>query len=145
MDSLATPDGPVALDLSHAPNRGKRSRAHARANAAILALDARAEFSETARRHVLDLQKLETFRVVASTRNFTRAAIVLGYSQSSVTTHIKAIERELGVCLFKRYRFSRDVVLTEEGHRTLEYAKRLLVLADETIMAVGNVNGLSGT
>jgi len=80
--------------------------------------------------------------VVAMTKNFTRAAIVLGYSQSSVTHHIKAIERELGARLFERYRFSRDVVLTEEGRRTLEYATRLLALADETIMAVGNSNGL---
>jgi DNA-binding transcriptional LysR family regulator len=78
---------------------------------------------------MLDLQKLETFRVVALRHNFTRAAEELGYSQSSVTGHIKALERELGAPLFLRYRFSRTVVLTEVGRRTLEYAGRLLALA----------------
>jgi DNA-binding MarR family transcriptional regulator len=96
-----------------------------------------AEAAEKPSRHLLDLQKLETFLVVATTRNFTRAAIVLGYSQSSVTMHVKAIEKELGVLLFERHRFSRDVVLTESGYRTVEYAKRLLALADEAMVAVG--------
>ena len=45
---------------------------------------------------MLDLQHLETFRVVAFTNNFTRAAKVLGCCQSTVTTHIMALERELG-------------------------------------------------
>jgi len=85
---------------------------------------------------MLDLQKLETFRVVALTHNFTRAAAELGYSQSSVTGHIQALERELGAPLFERHRFSRTVVLTKVGHRTLEYAGRLLALAEETRAAV---------
>jgi DNA-binding transcriptional LysR family regulator len=81
---------------------------------------------------MLDLQHLETFRVLAATNNFTRAAAKLGYCQSTVTTHIIALERELGVSLFNRNRFSRTVVLTEEGRQALEYAGRLLALADET-------------
>ncbi len=85
---------------------------------------------------MLDIQKLETFRVVAMRNNFTRAAAELGYSQSSVTGHIKALERELGAPLFLRSKFSRTVVLTDVGHRTLEYAGRLLALADETKEAV---------
>ena len=83
---------------------------------------------------MLDLLKLRTFQVVAATRNFTRAAAELGYSQSSVTTHIQALERELGAELFDRS--SRAVILTEAGRRTLEYADRLLALADEAKAAV---------
>jgi DNA-binding transcriptional LysR family regulator len=85
---------------------------------------------------MLDLQKLETFRVVAQTHNFTRAAAELGYSQSSVTGHIQALERELGAPLFERHRFSRTVVLTRVGRRVLEYAGRLLSLAAEVRAAV---------
>ena len=59
---------------------------------------------------MLDLQHLETFRVVAVTNNFTRAAAELGYCQSTVTTHIMALERELGAPLFIRNRFSKTVV-----------------------------------
>jgi len=83
---------------------------------------------------MLDLQKLKTFRVVAANSSFTRAAAELGYSQSSVTTQIKALERELGAPLFDR--FTKKVALTEVGQRTFEYAGRLLALADETKAAV---------
>lgn len=81
---------------------------------------------------MLDLLKLETFRVAAATNNFTRAAAELGCCQSTVTVHIKELERELGVRLFERCRFSKKVILTEAGRRTLEYASRLFTLADET-------------
>jgi DNA-binding transcriptional LysR family regulator len=83
---------------------------------------------------MLDLQKLKTFRMVAVTNSFTRAAAELGYSQSSVTTQIKALERELGAPLFDR--FAKKVALTEVGQKTFEYAGRLLALADETKAAV---------
>jgi DNA-binding transcriptional LysR family regulator len=85
---------------------------------------------------MLDLQKLETFRMVAMTHNFTRAAAKLGCSQSSVTTHIKALERELGASLFERHKFSRNVILTDVGRVTLDYAGRMLALADEVMAAV---------
>jgi DNA-binding transcriptional LysR family regulator len=80
---------------------------------------------------MIDLQQLETFRVLAATNNFTRAAVELGYCQSTVTAHIKALESELGASLFIRRRFSKTVELTEAGFRTLEYARRLLALAHE--------------
>ena len=40
---------------------------------------------------MLDLQQVESFRMVAQTHNFTRAAAQLGCSQSSVTLHIQSI------------------------------------------------------
>jgi DNA-binding transcriptional LysR family regulator len=82
------------------------------------------------------LERLATFRVVASTGHFTSAAVQLGYSQATVTVHIKALESQLGVTLFERCRFSRNIALTEAGHRALEYAVRLLELAEETKMAL---------
>jgi DNA-binding transcriptional LysR family regulator len=91
---------------------------------------------------VLDLLKLKTFQVAAATNNFTRAATELGYSQSSVTTHIQALERELGAPLFDRV--AKNVVLTEVGRRTLEYANKLLALADEAKAAVHKHGELSG-
>ena len=81
---------------------------------------------------MLDLQQIESFRMVARTHNFTRAAAELGYSQSSVTLHVKALERELGAALLGNTGFSKTVELTEAGRRTLDYAERLLALADET-------------
>ena len=81
---------------------------------------------------MLDLRKLQTFQVAAATNNFTRAAAELGCCQSSVTTHIKALEDELGGPLFERCRSSKTVILTEVGRRVLDYAGRLLALAEET-------------
>ncbi len=92
---------------------------------------------------MLDLQKLRTFQVLAETSNFTRAAAELGCSQSSVTAHIQALERELGAVLFDRA--SRHVILTEVGRRTLEYADRLLALASEAKAAVHKQGELSGS
>ena len=61
---------------------------------------------------------------------------MLDYSQSSVTHHIKGLERELGVRLFDRFRFARTIVLTDAGRRVYLYAKRLLALAEEAKAAV---------
>jgi DNA-binding transcriptional ArsR family regulator len=82
------------------------------------------------------LERLATFRVVATAGHFTTAAVQLGYSQATVTVHIKALESQLGVTLFERCRFSRNIVLTAAGRRALEYAVRLLALADETKTAL---------
>jgi DNA-binding transcriptional LysR family regulator len=112
----------------------RKVRLHAGAEAAA-GRDARREL-QTDRGVMLDLQKLETFRVVASTRNFTRAALELGYCQSSITMHIKELERALGVRLFERRRFPKDIVLTEAGRITPQYASRLLALAEEARAAV---------
>ena len=92
---------------------------------------------------MLDLQHLETFRVVAVTNSFTRAAKLLGCCQSTVTTHIMALERELGVPLLIRNRFSKTVVLTQEGRQALQYAGRLLALVDETktVVQIGREEG----
>ena len=84
---------------------------------------------------MLDLEQLKTFRAVAITESFTRAAAELGCCQSSVTTRIKLLERELGAPLFERFRFSRKVILTEVGRHTFDYAEQLLALADKTKIA----------
>jgi|KBSMisStaDraftv2_1062788.scaffolds.fasta_scaffold225528_1 DNA-binding transcriptional LysR family regulator len=87
---------------------------------------------------ILDMRQLHTFRVVAMTKNFTRAATELGCCQSTVTVHIQALERELSVSLFERDRSSKTVALTDEGRRVLEYAERLLALANEVNAAVSS-------
>ncbi len=88
---------------------------------------------------MLELRLLETFRVLATTRNFTRTAAELGYSQATISTHINVLEKELGAALFVRGRFSRPI-LTEVGRRTLEYADRILALVKETKLSVGQAS-----
>lgn len=43
------------------------------------------------------LKQLETFRAVARELSFTRAAERLRYARASVTAHIQALEKELGI------------------------------------------------
>ncbi|HEX8069382.1 MAG TPA: LysR family transcriptional regulator [Pyrinomonadaceae bacterium] len=72
----------------------------------------------------MELAQLRSFRVVAETLNFTRAAERLHLTQAAVSHQIKALERELGEPLFIRAK--RGVRLTDAGQVALEYAERIL-------------------
>src|SRR5438105_7487293 len=72
----------------------------------------------------MELTQLETFRVVAETLNFTRAAERLHLTQAAVSHQIKALETELGEPLFIRAK--GGVRLTAAGQVALEYAERIL-------------------
>jgi DNA-binding transcriptional LysR family regulator len=60
---------------------------------------------------------LLTLKTVAQTKNFSRAAEVLGISHSSVSQIIKALEVRLGVTLISRS--TRSINLTEAGEQFL--------------------------
>ena len=72
---------------------------------------------------MLDLQRLEIFRKVATLRSFTAAALELSYTQSSVSEAVATLERELGVTLLDRT--SRPVRLTPSGEVVLAHAEAL--------------------
>ncbi|MGD8895872.1 MAG: LysR family transcriptional regulator, partial [Acidobacteriota bacterium] len=72
----------------------------------------------------MELSQLRTFRVVAETLNFTRAAGRLGLTQSAVSHQIKSLETELGEPLFIRAK--RGVKLSSLGQAALEHAVRIL-------------------
>ena len=64
-----------------------------------------------------DLVDLNAFATVAEERNFTRAAIKLGTSQSALSYTIRRLEARLGVRLLTRT--TRSVASTEAGERLL--------------------------
>jgi len=84
----------------------------------------------------MELRHLNTFRTVATGLSFTRAAAELGYVQSAVTGHVKALEEELGVRLFDR--LGRRIVLTQAGSKLLSYADKILQLTDEAATLVAS-------
>ena len=88
----------------------------------------------------MDLYHLQTFSRVAQLMSFTRAAEELALSQSAVSRHIEALEREFGVELFARH--GRGASLTEAGSRLLEYAERLLRMAQDARRALGELRDL---
>ena len=59
------------------------------------------------------------FCTVIETGNFTRAARQLGYSESSVSQSVKALEREMGVTLIDRKKSGLN--LTEDGKQFYPY------------------------
>src|SRR2546422_7841969 len=77
----------------------------------------------------LELSDLLLFKTVAEAGSVTRAAQRLHRVQSNVTARVKRLESHLDVALFVRGR--RGMSLTPEGRRLLDYADRLLTLAEE--------------
>lgn len=88
----------------------------------------------------MDLYHLQTFVRVARGMSFTRAAEELALSQSAVSRHIEALEKEFGMELFARS--GRGATLTEAGTRLSEYAERLLRLSQEASRALGELRDL---
>jgi DNA-binding transcriptional LysR family regulator len=71
-----------------------------------------------------DLRRLRAFNAVAETGSFSAAALELGYTQSVVSHHVAALERELGVTLV--HRSVRPVRLTDAGERLLPHVAAVL-------------------
>jgi DNA-binding transcriptional LysR family regulator len=78
----------------------------------------------------LESDLLRTFIAVAETNNFTKAADVVGRTQSAVSMQIKKLEDGIGSALFDRG--SRGVTLTKQGNTLLLKARRVVMLLDET-------------
>lgn len=77
----------------------------------------------------MELSSLRIFQAVARERGVTRAAERLHCVQSNVTTRLRKLEEELGAVLFVRQ--PRAMLLTSQGRILLDYANRILGLADE--------------
>lgn len=79
----------------------------------------------------IDLESLAIFKAVVEEGGVVRAAGKLHRVPSNVTTRIRQLEEYLGVRLFKKE--GRSLALSPEGSTLLNYAVRLLRLADEAV------------
>ncbi len=84
----------------------------------------------------MELTDLRIFLAVARTEAITKAAQELHTVQSNVSVRIHALEKELGVPLFRRH--ARGVTLTPAGEQLQSYAKRIVELADEARNLAGD-------
>jgi DNA-binding transcriptional LysR family regulator len=82
----------------------------------------------------MDLSDLKIFSAVVREGGVTRAAERLHRVQSNVTTRIRQLEDDIGVSLFIRE--GKRLHLSPAGQVLLDYADRLLALADEARSAV---------
>ena len=88
----------------------------------------------------MELRQLTHFLAVAEERHFTRAAERVHLTQSSLSSSIRSLERELGSELFARS--TRQVELTEAGRALTPAARRAVAASDEARDAVAGVRGL---
>lgn len=82
----------------------------------------------------LDSDLLRTFLAVADTGNLTRAADTVRRTQSAVSMQIRKLEELIGSALFERH--SRGVILTDDGRRLADNARRIVSLLDDTAAAM---------
>src|SRR3569833_3769795 len=73
------------------------------------------------------LRQLEIFCEAAVDGNFRDTADRLGISQPAISSHIHALERQVGCKLFVRRR-GTPASLSEDGHRLLATARETLAL-----------------
>lgn len=87
------------------------------------------------RRHdVLSLRQIRYFIAVAESESVSRAAQELCISQSAITAAIQTLEHELDAPLFTRH--ARGVRLTQEGHRFLRHANRIVAAVADARRAI---------
>ncbi len=77
----------------------------------------------------MEIRNLISFVHVAELNSFTKAARVLGYSQSTISFQIKQLESELDCLLFER--INHTISLTERGRELLEYAQNIRRMTEE--------------
>lgn len=84
----------------------------------------------------MNIEYIETFIQVFKSKSFMGAAKKMYISQSTLSTRILAMEKELGVTLFKRDR--NGAILTSDGEKFLPYA---IKIASTYSRAMAEFNG----
>ena len=72
----------------------------------------------------MEFRQIQTFMQISQVKNFSKAAELLGYSQSAVTVQIRQLETELGVRLFDRT--GKKVTLTPSGKEFWIHANKII-------------------
>ncbi len=86
----------------------------------------------------LDIDLLRSFVTIADTGSFTATAERLHRTQSTISLQLKRLEGVIGQSLFVRN--PRKVELTDDGHRLLPHARKMLDLHDAALADLKGVN-----
>ena len=88
---------------------------------------------------MLDVRRLRVLSEVAARGSFSAAADALTLTQSAVSQHITALEREVGLPLIERG--TRPVELTEAGHALTRHATGIFARLDGAEQELGEIAG----
>lgn len=92
---------------------------------------------------LMEMRHVKTFCAIVKYGGFSKAAHALGYAQSTVTAHMKALENDLHIPLFDR--LGKKVLLTKAGHQFHPYALELLAIYEKAQEIPQNTDQLEGT
>lgn len=79
----------------------------------------------------MEFKQLESFAAVVRLNSFTKAAESLYISQPTISTHIRALEEELGTRLIMRT--TKNIEVTAEGMKLFDYSVNILELRDRMV------------
>jgi DNA-binding transcriptional LysR family regulator len=86
----------------------------------------------------MEIKQLKIFLSVCEHMSFTQAAKALNYSQSTISDHIKKLEDSLSTKLFNR--INRDIFLTDQGKKLIDYARKIIALEREAILEISDTS-----
>ncbi len=88
------------------------------------------------------MTRYEAFMTILETGSFTRAASVMGYTQSAVSQMLHSLEKELGTTLILRSR--GGISLTPDGEVLLPYIRGICTARRELLEKRQEMSGLKG-
>jgi DNA-binding transcriptional LysR family regulator len=91
---------------------------------------------------MLDVRRMKVLREVAAQRSFSAAAEALSFTQSAVSQHVAALEREAGTKLVERS--PRAVRLTDAGRALVAHADAILARIEDAEEELAAIAGLRG-
>ena len=91
----------------------------------------------------MDTNVLKTFIAVCEYSGFSAAAEKLGYTQSTVSSQIRQLERELDTTLFDR--LYHRITLTSDGAIVLDYARSILKSREKMMAELKRPERVEGT
>ena len=91
---------------------------------------------------MLDVRRLRILREVAARGSFSGAAESLSFTQSAISQHVAALEREAGATLVDRG--ARGIRLTEAGQALVHHADAILARLEHAEQELAAIRGLRG-
>jgi DNA-binding transcriptional LysR family regulator len=91
---------------------------------------------------MLDVRRMKVLREVAAQGSFSAAAEVLSFTQSAVSQHVAALEREAGATLVERG--PRGIKLTEAGEALVAHTDAVLARLEDAEQERAAIAGLRG-
>ena len=90
----------------------------------------------------MDFKQIEAFVNVVRYKSFSKAADATFFTQPTISTHIRNLEKELGVKLLDRK--SRVVEMTPQGSKFYKYAVEMINARTQAFDALNDPNGSIG-